>query len=504
MMSDLESVRTQCRMSTIESQALVSAEAPILLLLRRETTTCATKIVDAVAPDNPYLGVLLPYTPLHHLLMAAVQRPIVCTSGNLSEEPMAISTEDALERLRPLSDLILTHDREIVRPVDDSVARDEGSRLQILRRARGYAPVPVRLQHPVPPMLAVGGHLKNTVAVSIGSEVVISPHIGDLDNTLSLEVHRRTIADLIDFFDLIPERIVCDLHPDYSSTRHAQHLASAWHVPLVAVQHHHAHILSAMAEWHLDGPVLGLAWDGTGYGTDGTVWGGEAIVVDGRTWQRLAHLRTFLLPGGDRVAREPRRAALALLHAIGSPDTNSLAEQWFSDAEVRTLRAALDRPGLFPRCSSMGRLFDAVAALCGLRDRVSFEGQAAMQLEYAADRSAVAPYPLAIHDQTPAIVDWQPLLEHVLADLAAGVSIGCIAGRFHGALAELAVSLARRADCPTVVLSGGCFQNHLLAQRARASLSEAGFDVYTQRLVPPGDGGLSLGQILGAALQAEE
>jgi hydrogenase maturation protein HypF len=501
MLTDLDSARAFCHVSAVEQHALLSSQAPIVLLERRDDGAGPERIADSVAPGNPLLGVMLPYSPLHHLLMEEVRRPIVCTSGNRAEEPMAISTEDALQRLGDIADLVLTHDRKIVRPVDDSVAREEAGQLQLLRRARGFSPLPIALDRTVPRILAVGGHLKNTVALSIGRDVILSPHVGDLDNTLSMAVHRRAVRDLVEFFEVTPEVVACDLHPDYGSTRHAEQLAEHWQVPLVRVQHHHAHVLSAMAEWQLTGPVLGLSWDGTGYGADGTVWGGEAIVVDGSRWTRLAHLRLFPLPGGDRVAREPRRAALGLLHEMQSGQRGEAA-RWFSDTQWGPLLAALDRGHVFPRSSSMGRLFDAVAALCGLKDRVSFEGEAAMQLEFAVDPAETAGYPLPMSDTLPAVVDWRPLVDGVLEDLRAGRSRGTVAGRFHNALADLAVRLARRAVCGRVVLTGGCFQNRWLTRRVRAQLSEAGFDVYTQRRVPPGDGGIALGQVLGAALQS--
>lgn len=500
MLSDLDAVRACCVVSPGEQEALVSAQAPILLLDRRPDPAGPACIAEAVAPGNPQLGVMLPYSPLHHLLLADVQRPIVCTSGNRAEEPMATRTADALARLGGIADLVLTHNRPIVRPVDDSVAREEAGQLQLLRRARGFAPLPLALDRAVPCVLAVGGHLKNTVALSIGRDVVLSPHVGDLDNTLSMAVHRRAVQDLIAFFCAKPEIVACDMHPDYGSTRHAEELAAAWQVPLVRVQHHHAHVLSAIAEWRLAGPVLGLSWDGTGYGPDGTVWGGEAIVVDGPRWTRVAHLRPFPLPGGDRVAREPRRAALGMLYAL-QPARSEEAAQWFAAAEWQTLRAALDRGHMFPLSSSMGRLFDAVAALCGLPERVSFEGEAAMQLEAAVDPGEAGSYPLPMSQAVPAVVDWRPLLDRVLEDLHAGCPCGAVAGRFHNALAALAVQLARRAACERIVLTGGCFQNRWLTRRVRAELSQAGFEVYTQQRVPPGDGGIALGQVLGAALQ---
>ncbi len=500
MFAESTAVTRYCQVSPFELSQLTSPQAPILLLRRQEKTKQQWPIAASVAPGIPDLGVMLPNTPLHRLLIDEVKRPIVCTSGNLAEEPMAIETAEALQRLSRIADFVLTHNRTIVRPVDDSVAREDDGQLQLLRRARGFAPVPIALHQTAPCILAVGGHLKNTISLSIGSQVVVGPHVGDLDNTLSMDVHRRAIADLLEFFAVTPRIVACDLHPDYSSTQHAEQLAAQWDVPLVRVQHHLAHTLSAIAEHRLPGPVLGLAWDGTGYGVDGTIWGGEAIVVDGPRWTRVAHLRPFSLPGGDRAAREPRRSILGQLYEIWGRESMGLASRWFEDAELTTLFSALQRPGFFPRTSSMGRLFDGVAALGGLPDRVSYEGEAAMRLEFAADPRETTRYDIPLDDGTPAVADWQPLLESVVADRAAGVSLARISARFHNSLAVLAGEIARRAGCSRIVLTGGCFQNRLLTQRTRACLSKAGWDVYTQRAVPPGDGGISLGQVLGAML----
>ncbi len=500
MVRDLEDAGGFCHVSEEEAECLSSHQAPILLLKRKDVPFAAGKLADAVAPGNPYLGLMLPCTPLHHTLMRDVGRPVVCTSGNRSEEPMATTTREAIERLGDIADMILTHDRSIVRPVDDSVARVVEGQAQVLRRARGYAPLPITLPRQPPCTLAVGGHLKNTVGLSVGSDVVISPHIGDLDNALSLEVHRRAIGDLVEFFDAVPEIVVCDLHPDYASTIHAERLARRWSVPLMRVQHHHAHVLSLMAEHALDDSLLGLAWDGTGYGTDGTVWGGEALLCSGATFQRVAHLRPFSLPGGDRAAREPRRSALGILHEAQGAECFTMAQRWFSPTELDTLLSALKNPHLFPRTSSMGRLFDAVAALSGLSQRVSFEGQAAMALEFVASDEELPPYTVTLSDAQPAVWDWSPMLGQVIEDLHNGQPPGFVSGRFHETLARAAVQIAERTRCPRIGLTGGCFQNEQLCRRVQLHLSAAGFDVYTQRQVPPGDGGLALGQVWAAAL----
>jgi hydrogenase maturation protein HypF len=499
MLSNLDEIRRRCRVSEAEAAAIRSPAAPILLLDRRRDRDGTADIAPSVAPGNPQLGVMLPYTPLHHLLLADAARPLICTSGNLSEEPMAITAEDALQRLGPIADLIVTHDRPIVRPVDDSVAHVIAGGLQVLRRARGYAPLPIRLGRELPTILAVGGHLKNTVALSLGSAVVMTPHIGDLDTALSVDVHRQAIDDLVRFFDVTPQAVACDLHPDYASTSHAEYLAATWGVPLIPVQHHHAHVAACVAEHGLEGPVLGLSWDGTGYGTDGTVWGGEALRCEGDQFARVAHLRTFSLPGGDRAAREPRRSALGLLYEILGPSAADVASPWFTAEELRLLLAALKRPKLFPRTSSLGRLFDAVAALCGLPPQVTFEGQAAMALEFAADASVNDAYPLPLQTQDSTFLDWEPLVRAILTDRISQVPVAVISAKFHNALADAAVAAARMADCSQVVLTGGCFQNTLLANRVHQRLVETGFQVYHHQEVPPGDGGLALGQLLVAA-----
>jgi len=494
MFSSLDEVRMRCEVGEEEARALASSQSPILLLRRRSDSGRMDDLAGEVAPGNPYLGVMLPYTPLHHLLMRRIGRPVVCTSGNLSEEPMAVDTHDALARLGRIADVFLVHDRPIVRPVDDSVARFTPDGLQLLRRARGYAPLPIDLGFSGPTVLAVGGHLKNTVALALGGQVVVSQHVGDLDNVASLDLHERTIQDLVEFFRVVPEAVACDRHPDYGSTRCAERLASQWNVPLVRVQHHHAHVAACMAEHRLEGPVLGLSWDGTGYGTDGTVWGGEALECNGAGFRRIAHLRTFPLPGGDRAVREPRRCALGLLFEVLGPKAAEFATDWFSLKELEALVRMLGRPRLCPRTSSLGRLFDAVAALCGLSPGISFEGQAAMALEFAADPTCDEAYPLPLSDADPAIADWEPMLRAILADRQAGVPLARTSARFHNALAGLAATIARRWGGERVVLSGGCFQNATLSGRVREQLQAAGLRVYSHRLVPPNDGGIALGQ----------
>ncbi len=445
---------------------------------------------------------------------------------------MAIATDEAIERLGEIADVFLTHNRPIVRPVDDSIVRIGADGVEVLRRARGYAPLSVgqvsSISHEeVPTVLALGGHLKNTVAlllgrvracthaeklsapqsVSIGvrasthptsAPVVMSAHIGDLDSVRSVEVFQRAAADLVAFFQAEPDAVVCDLHPDYASTRHAERLAAQWDVPLLRVQHHHAHVAACMAEHGLQGPVVGFAWDGIGYGPDGTVWGGETLYCEGITYRRAARLRTFALPGGDRAAREPRRSALGLLFEIFGRDAARYAAAWFAPAEIDTILSMLTSRTNSPRSSSLGRLFDAVAAICGLPATISFEGQAAMAFEYVADPQEQEAYEFAIaEDDKMLVADWAPAVRSALADRAAGVPVGCISARFHNGLAEMAAAVARIVapsfELP-VVLTGGCFQNALLAERVVSRLAAAGYRVYNHHQVPPGDGCIALGQ----------
>ena len=522
MMPTLDDVWRYCQVSEEEACELESHRAPIVLLKQFHSSPLAPGLSSLVAPGNPYLGVMLPYTPLHHLLMAAIRRPIVCTSGNLSEEPMVIDTEDAIARLGSIADVLLTHNRPIVRPTDDSIVRFSSRGRQMLRRARGFAPLPLNLPGKtdrMPTILAVGGHLKNTVAILLGQEceiagqqpktlqAVMSSHIGDLDSVLSVEVFRRAIDDLLNFFQAVPDAIACDLHPDYASTRYAEQLAGQWNVPLVRVQHHHAHVAACVAEHKLKGPVLGFSWDGTGYGPDSTIWGGETLVCEDAGFHRAAHLRTFALPGGDRAAREPRRSAFGVLFELLGPNAVEPTAALFSKNELDGLLSMLSRRLHSPRTSSMGRLFDAVAALCGMPAVISFEGHAAMALEFAADESEEAAYamPLGGKDADGAwVIDWEPMIRSVLADRAAGVTVGVISARFHNALADMALVVAQTLDTTKrmpVVLTGGCFQNRLLIDRVAARLSDAGFCVYNQQETPPGDGGIALGQIYVALQQ---
>jgi hydrogenase maturation protein HypF len=499
MFPSREALREACEVSRAEEEVLGAPEAPILLARKRAGGGGGPHLAEAVAPGNPWLGALLPYTPLHRLLFDMAGRPLVCTSGNLSDEPLCLEPAEALERLRGIADRFLVHDRPIVRPVDDSVVRMGPEGPQVLRRARGYAPLPVALGGQRPCVLGLGGQLKATVALAVGGQAVVSQHLGDLGSVQGARLLERTVEDLLRMLDARPEVIACDLHPDYASTRLAERLAGAWGVPLLRVQHHHAHVAACLAEHGLSGPVLGLAWDGAGLGTDGVLWGGEALAVEGARFRRVAHLRPFALPGGERALREPRRAALGLLHEVLGAGAVAHLGNAFTPREAEVLVGMLARGVQSPRTTSVGRLFDAVAALSGVQARAGFEGQAAMALEFAAGEEVAEPYPLPLRDGEPAVADWEPLLRALLEDRERGASPGHMAARFHGALVSLAEAVALRVGLPRVVLSGGCFQNLRLLCAVRERLRARGFEVWMPRRYPPNDGGLSLGQVAVAA-----
>jgi hydrogenase maturation protein HypF len=550
MFPSLESVKAECEVSPLEERLLRSPESPIVLLKKIGHRPSA--IGHSIAPDNPCLGVVLPYTPLHHLLMAELGFPVVATSGNLSDEPICTDEREALERLGGIADVFLVHNRPIVRHVDDSIVRVMLDRELVLRRARGYAPLPIQLRSAecgvrngargdsrptktpnselrtpnYETILAVGAHLKNTVALSVGNQVFISQHIGDLETEQAHSAFRRVIADFRNLYNAKPQIIAADLHPDYLSTKFAREILAQASSPVeragsslpaadgaqgtarptkyVGVQHHIAHVLSCMAENEIAAPALGVSWDGTGYGLDGTVWGGEFFLVTGKTVERVAHLRPFRLPGGDKAVKEPRRTALGLLHEMSGDKVfkqkKLAAVAAFSAAELATLKAMLARKLNSPLTSSAGRLFDAVASFVNLRQQIRFEGQAAMELEFALNGvETVESYELSVVTRHPSLVlDWSPMIELILSDVKRGVSIGIISAKFHNALVGAIVAVAKRTGQNRVVLSGGCFQNRYLTERAVRRLQAEGFRPYWHQRVPPNDGGIALGQVIAA------
>ncbi len=503
MAPDVATVETYCAVDDASRALLLRAERPIVLLPKKHPTP----IAEAVAPLNRYLGVFLPYTPLHHLLLAAGQFPVlVMTSGNLSEEPIAIDNQEALARLSELADFFMLHNREILLRSDDSVVRVVGGRVRQWRRSRGYVPVPVFLHREVPPILAVGGELKNTVCLTKDRHAFLSQHVGDLENLESYRFFEEAVEHLQRILEIEPRIIAYDLHPDYFSTRWALGRTG---VKLEGVQHHHAHIAACMGENHLDGQVIGVALDGTGYGTDGHVWGGEVLVAGYRDFERVAHFEYVPMPGGARAIRDPWRMAVGyLFHHFGRdflklpiPFVRELAPPK-TELLIRMIQGAVNTP----LTSSCGRLFDAVAALAGVRARVNYEAQAAIELEMAmadAPGSETA-YPLGIRKEAWGWeIDTRPLFEVLLDDLAHGVKAGAISRKFHNALAEVFTRLAEivreHAGLDRVCLSGGTFQNAYLLEHLTAQLEACGFRVFGHAEVPAGDGGLSLGQALVTA-----
>ncbi|WP_018936489.1 carbamoyltransferase HypF [Thioalkalivibrio sp. ALJ24] len=485
------------RVSDAERALLDSPEAPIVLVDRQVDA----RLAGSIAPGLDRLGLMRAATPLHQLLLDALGTPLVCTSGNRSGEPLCIDSEEAVARLGGIADAILDHDRPIARPLDDSVFQIAAGQPQCLRTGRGIMPLRIPLPQPGPVTLALGGHLKAAPALALNREVVVGAHVGDLDSDPALrrlDAEARALAGLCGAHI---ESVACDRHPDYASTA----LAEDRGAPVFPVQHHHAHAAACLAEHGVQAPALALVWDGAGLGTDGTLWGGECLTVDADGgWQRAGHLRPFRLPGGETAIREPRRAFLGLLHAHFAGDAAALAASpvraLFDDAEWPPLLRALDRGVNAPWTSSVGRLFDAVAALTGLRTGAGFEGQAAMLVQQAAE---AGPEPvdapdLVLDNAMPWQADWAPLITALLAAHAAGATPGAIAARLHGALARFAVAAARAGGRETVALTGGCFQNRHLLQCCVAALRDAGFRPLWPKAVPPNDGGLALGQAVVA------
>ena len=499
MVPSLTAAGELCHISELEERLLLSPEAPIVLLERKKDA----RLAPSIAPGNPNLGLMLPYTPLHHLLMRSLGIPIVATSGNLSDEPICIHEHEAVDRLREITDAFLVNDRPIVRHMDDSITRIVAGREMVLRRARGYAPLPISLKSEIRNpkseiILGLGAHLKNTVALGVGTNVFVSQHIGDLETEQAYDAFVRSAADLPRLYDAKIDIVACDMHPDYLSTKHAAQFS----VPIRPAQHHWAHIAACMAENDLAPPLLGVSWDGTGYGRDGTIWGGEFLSVDANGFTRVAHLRQFPLPGGEAAVKEPRRSALGLLYEIFGEqlwEHVDLATA-FERAELSLIRQMLEKRVNAPLTSSAGRLFDAVAGLIGLRSRASFEGQAAMELEFAVQPGVDSAYSFVLNDEVPFVLDWQPAIAEIIADLRRGQTRATISAKFHNMLAEMIVAVARKTAEQKVVLSGGCFQNRYLTERAIHRLAAEGFRPYWHQRIPPNDGGISLGQVFATMM----
>ncbi len=502
MVPSLDVAETLCQFDEAARRTLSSAQRPIVLLRRRGEAA----IAEAVAPRNRDLGLFLPYTPLHYLLLEQGHfSALVMTSGNRSEEPIAIDNAEAVVRLRGLADFFLVHNRDILLRCDDSVVRISEGRTRQMRRSRGYVPVPVFLAEEIPSVLAVGGELKNTICLTKGRHAFLSQHVGDLENPQAYSFFEEAIEHLERVLEIQPAAIAHDLHPNYFSGQWALRQKK---LPLVGVQHHHAHIVACMAENHLNGRVIGIALDGTGYGTDGHIWGGELLLAGYGGFERAGHLEYVPMPGGEAAVREPWRMALSYLYRHFGRDFLRLQipfVQQLDPVKVRVLLQAMERNLNSPLTSSCGRLFDAVAALAGVRQQVNYEAQAAIELEMATDETlAGTGYELEIVEKAGQLIfSTRRLFVELLADVEKTTPAGIIAARFHlalvDALASATETLRQRTQLDRVCLSGGSFNNRFLLEHLQACLRGKGFQVFTHSEVPAGDGGLSLGQALVAA-----
>ncbi len=528
MATDEAMVREICQVRAEEAELLESSRRPIVLMEKR----AGSGIAEAVAPGNPCLGVMLPYTPLHHVLLKEVKRPLVMTSGNVSDEPISYENEEALSRLRRIADVFLLHDRPIHMRCDDSVVRVFRGREMILRRSRGYVPGPIPLPFAADrPILACGAELKNTFCLVRDEYAFVSHHIGDLENLETLRSFEEGIEHFKQLFDIEPEVIAYDLHPDYLSTKYAHVLPFSANsasprcelvfnpqspIPnpqwdgtgeerLVGVQHHHAHIASCLTDNGLDRTVIGVAFDGTGYGTDGTIWGGEFLVADFANFERVAYLKPQAMPGGTMAIKEPWRMAVSYLFGIFGETLVDLDVPFVRGLDrhrLDVLRVALEKGINSPLTSSMGRLFDAVSALIGVRDRIHYEGQAAVELEQVAEEDCSDSYHFEIEKGTPLEINPEGVFRDIIEDLRNGASAGRISAKFHNGvsemIAEVCGQIRDRTRLEEVALSGGVFQNRMLLERTVPLLEEQDFSVYTHHQVPPNDGGISLGQAVVA------
>ncbi|MCY3643466.1 MAG: carbamoyltransferase HypF [Acidimicrobiaceae bacterium] len=489
LVATVEAAQALAVLDDLAVRILTGPEAPIVLAPRRELAPVAPE----VAPDTYLLGVMLPATPLHALLAEAAGVALVCTSGNRSDEPIVIDDAQVGTQLGVIADAVLGHDRVIERRADDSVGHVVAGDFQLLRRARGYAPGAVRLDRNGPSVLAVGAELKSTVCLALGADAHMSVHLGDLEHPAALTAFETAVADLLELTRATPALLVHDLHPEYLSTKFA---FSSDLAPRLGVQHHHAHLASCLTDTGHRGPAIGVMFDGMGWGTDGTLWGGEILVGDANGYERFAHLRPVPMPGGTAAVRQPWRMALAHLFEKTGPDLPAIGSLAGHQEEAERV---LDqcRPGRSILTTSVGRLFDSMAALCGLVESVTYEGQAAIRFEQAAGPD-VRRYPVEISEGTPAVIEFSPLLHAVVSDLLAGQSPALIAGAFHRWVADAAVAASRQARESTglsaVALSGGVFQNRRLVELLVPELEQAGFEVLRHRQVPPNDGGIALGQ----------
>ncbi|MEJ2101763.1 MAG: carbamoyltransferase HypF [Desulfobacterales bacterium] len=503
MSEDLQRIRQFARVRPEAQKLLTSIQRPIVLLSKKTLGP----IAEEVAPRNRYWGVMLPYTPLHYLLLKHGFTALVMTSANLSEEPIAIDNDDAFERLAEIADYFLIHNRQIYLRSDDSIVRNIAGQTRYIRRSRGFVPIPLFLNRTVPPILACGAELKNTICITKGDKAFLSQHIGDLENMDTLDFFKQTVAHLQRILEVQPEIIACDMHPDYLSSLYA---AEQQGIRKVEVQHHHAHIVSCMAENKLEGAVIGLSFDGTGYGSDGTIWGGEVLIAEAKQFKRAAHLTDVSMPGSAAAIKEPWRMAISYLYDAFGDNFRQLDLPIVKQIEARKLKVVtemISKGVNSPQTSSLGRLFDGVAAIAGIRQQVNFEGQAAMELEMLAAGDARSTYDYQWASEDPIKIFLSPIIRGVVKDVQDGLSIGQISTKFHRTLivlfAEVCTALRRNVELNRVVLSGGCFQNAILLTGLIKELESRNFEVFSHRQVPCNDGGIALGQAMVAASIAD-
>jgi hydrogenase maturation protein HypF len=495
MFPHMESIKKEAYINKLEERAINSIEKPIVIVKKKETIS----IADSVSPDNTTVGVFLPYSPLHYIMLKKLQKPVVATSANLTDEPIVKDNEDAFVRLSKITDYILSHNRDIVRRCDDSVVRIAAGRQIPIRRSRGFAPVPIRLPFKLnKPALALGPYMNSTIAMGIDDKVYLSQHIGDLDTPLATEFYKETINDFLRLFDIKPETVISDMHPGYFSTKFGERY---YRDRLIKVQHHFAHVLSCMAENELpvDSRVIAFAFDGTGYGLDKTIWGGEVMIASYKGFRRIFHLRPYKLPGGDKCIKEPCRTALSLLYeTYGEKEAVSIEYSPLSQKEKLFFIKMIKKNIHSPQTTSMGRLFDGVASLLGLKHYTSYHAQAAICLEQEALKSDDnASYKFVVKNN---MIYQLPVIAQIIDDLNMGIPKKNIARKFHNTIAEIIISitkaLADETGISKVVLTGGVFQNALLLENAFNKLKENGFTPLIHQIVPPNDSGISLGQVI--------
>jgi len=502
MSYDLASIEQYAQVGPENEQLLTSYRRPIVLLEKKHPNSLS----EHVSPRNRYFGVMLPYTPLHYLLLREGFAALVMTSGNLSEEPIVIENDIAFERLSGITDYFLVHNRGIYLRSDDSIVKRIAGATRLIRRSRGYVPRPVFLNKKVPEILACGAELKNTVCLTKENQAFLSQHIGDLENLETYSFLELTVRHMKKILDIDPEIVAYDMHPDYLSTRYAQEQE---HLAKIPVQHHHAHIVSCMAEYGLEGPVIGLAFDGTGYGTDGAIWGGEVLLAEEGQFSRAAHISYVPMPGGASVIKEPWRMAVSYLYQTFGQDLWDLDLPLIKKEDSKKIAficEMISKGVNCPQTSSLGRLFDGVAAILGVRDRVHYEGQAAMELEMLTDKAPRAYYPYEWKAKNPCLISPDPLIRGIVEDVRRGTSPPLISGKFHRTLislfTDICVVLREESGLNRVVLSGGVFQNAILLSGLIESLNSIDFQVFAHEQVPTNDGGVSLGQALVAAATA--